>query len=90
MIFSQKAFLLLTAILCICASSLSGADDAIEPVTPNASPEARALLEFLYSTSGKYTETRGSYCLAHFESSGETKCNEPRLFPRAIRDLSGV
>jgi|GEM_PF-114582 len=27
------------------------------PVTPNASPEARALLKFLYSISGKYTLT---------------------------------
>lgn len=28
-----------------------------EPVTPNASPEAKALLEFFYSISGKYTLT---------------------------------
>jgi len=57
MIFSQKTFLLLTTISCIYTSSLFGADDAIKPVTPNASPEAKALLEFLYSTSGKYTLT---------------------------------
>src|SRR5580658_7779216 len=28
-----------------------------DPVVPNASPEARALLEFLYSISGKHTLT---------------------------------
>ena len=28
-----------------------------EPVTPNASPEARALLDFVYTLSGKYTLT---------------------------------
>ena len=30
---------------------------AQEPVTPHASPEAKALLEFIYSISGKYTLT---------------------------------
>jgi len=55
--FSQKTFLLITAISCVYTSSLFGADDAIEPVTPNSSPEAKALLKFLYSTSGKYTLT---------------------------------
>lgn len=30
---------------------------AQEPVTPNASPEAKALLKFIYSISGKYTLT---------------------------------
>lgn len=30
---------------------------AAEPVTPNASPEAKALLEFIYSISGTYTLT---------------------------------
>ncbi|MCK4879394.1 MAG: hypothetical protein KAS82_02000 [Bacteroidales bacterium] len=30
---------------------------AQEPVTPNVSPEAKALLEFIYSISGKYTLT---------------------------------
>lgn len=55
--FKQEAFLLLAIILCTCASPILRADSAIKPVTPNASPEARALLEFLYSTSGKYTLT---------------------------------
>ena len=57
MVFSQNTFLLLTATLCLCASSLYSADDHIKPVTPDASSEAKALLEFLYSTSGKYTLT---------------------------------
>jgi mannan endo-1,4-beta-mannosidase len=37
--------------------SLWGADTAIEPVTPNASPEARALLELLHRAAGKYVFT---------------------------------
>jgi len=37
--------------------SLWGADPVIEPVTPNASPEARALLELLHRTAGKYVFT---------------------------------
>ena len=37
--------------------SISGSDKNIKPVTPNPSPEAVALLKFLYSISGKYTLT---------------------------------
>lgn len=37
--------------------SLAGADTGIQPVAPNASPEARALLELLCRTSGKYIFT---------------------------------
>jgi mannan endo-1,4-beta-mannosidase len=36
---------------------LSSSLFAVEPVTPNASPEARALLNLFYSISGKYTLT---------------------------------
>jgi mannan endo-1,4-beta-mannosidase len=43
-----------TSILITCFFSLSF---AIEPVTPNASPEAKALLELFYRISGKYTLT---------------------------------
>ena len=53
----QKTFSLFTTLLCISTFSLSAAADSIKPVTPNASPEARALLKFLYSISGKYSLT---------------------------------
>jgi len=36
---------------------LLSAGNTIKPVTPNASPEAKALLEFIYSISGTYTLT---------------------------------
>jgi mannan endo-1,4-beta-mannosidase len=55
--FKKKCFGLLIAILCIYQSSLTGSDAVIKPVTPKASPEAVALLKFLYSISGKYTLT---------------------------------
>ena len=55
--FKLKSFLLCATILFICASSLFGTEDSIKPVTPDASAEAKALLKFLYSISGKYTLT---------------------------------
>ncbi len=55
--FRQITLWLLTGLFCIGASSLFGSDDAIEPVTPNASPQAKALLQLLYSISGKHTMT---------------------------------
>ena len=55
--FRQKTFWLIAIILGIGFSSLFGSDDTIQPVTPNASPEVKALLKFLYSISGKYTLT---------------------------------
>src|SRR6185503_20209418 len=36
---------------------LFGESDAAQPVTPNASPEARALLQLLHDISGKHTLT---------------------------------
>lgn len=41
----------------MCTSSPSETGNSPKPVTSNASPEAIALLEFLYSISGKYTLT---------------------------------
>ena len=38
-------------------AALWGAGTAIQPVSPNASPEAKALLEFLHRNSGKYILT---------------------------------
>jgi len=55
--FRQITFWLFTGLLYIGASLLFGSEGTIEPVTPNASPEARALLQLLYSISGKYTLT---------------------------------
>jgi mannan endo-1,4-beta-mannosidase len=53
----QITLWLLTGLLCIGASSVFGSEGTIEPVTPNASREAKALLQLLHSISGKYTLT---------------------------------
>ncbi len=50
-------YLLFIALLSIYSSQIFGSDNDIKPVTPNASPEAKALLKFIYSISGKYTLT---------------------------------
>jgi mannan endo-1,4-beta-mannosidase len=52
--FRQKPLWHITALLFIGTSVLSASDGQTEPVTPNASPEAKALLKFIYSISGKY------------------------------------
>ncbi|MFC1569269.1 glycosyl hydrolase [bacterium] len=41
----------------LCSTFLFSANQAIKPVTPKASPEARALLKLLVDISGKYTLT---------------------------------
>jgi mannan endo-1,4-beta-mannosidase len=43
------------AIVILAATSLFGQTETIKPATPNASPEAKALLQLLYHLSGKYT-----------------------------------
>lgn len=43
--------------MALVSATLFGADSAIKPVTPQASPEAAALLEMIYAISGKYTLT---------------------------------
>ena len=55
--YRQITSWLFTGLLCAGASPLFGSEGSIKPVTPNASPEANALLQFLYSISGKYTLT---------------------------------
>lgn len=55
--FKQITFCLLAGLLCIGVSSLPGSAGATDPVTPNVSPESKALLQLLYSISGKYTLT---------------------------------
>ena len=47
----------LAVMLCLGASSLFGFGGDAKPVTPEASPEAKALLKFFYDISGKYTLT---------------------------------
>jgi mannan endo-1,4-beta-mannosidase len=57
MTFSRKTICLTLALVCLVASSLFSLDKNIKPVTPHASPEAQALLRFIYSISGQYTLT---------------------------------
>jgi mannan endo-1,4-beta-mannosidase len=54
--FRQITFVLV-AIVCVLPVSLFGQAAPAKPVTPNASPEARALLQLIYNLSGKYTLT---------------------------------
>lgn len=54
--FRQTIYWLI-ALFFIFPLALFSSDNTIKPVTPNASPEAEALLKFLYSISGKYTLT---------------------------------
>jgi len=42
---------------CLWSSLLLGFENNLKPVTPDASPEAQALLKFIYSISGDYTLT---------------------------------
>ena len=55
--FHQRIFWLSLSLLCLGFSSLLSSDNNIKLVTPNASPEAQALLKFIYSISGDYTLT---------------------------------
>ena len=55
--FHQRIFWLSIALLCLGSSSLLSSDNNFKLVTPNASPEAQALLKFIYSISGEYTLT---------------------------------
>ena len=57
MAFLRKTCSLNLFILCIAASPIFGLDKDIKPVTPKASPEAQALLNFVYRISGQYTLT---------------------------------
>ena len=57
--FKQMAVGLLLSLVCgACSTVKSGKSNSDPaPVTPNASPEARALLKFIYSLSGQHTLT---------------------------------
>ncbi|MEO5893139.1 MAG: glycosyl hydrolase [Ferruginibacter sp.] len=48
---------ILTSFVFVLAFSLPAFSQKATPVTPRASPEAKALLQFLYSINGKYTLT---------------------------------
>jgi mannan endo-1,4-beta-mannosidase len=52
----QRSLLILPALI-LTVSPLSGIGEPGRPVTPKASPEAVALLNFFYTVSGKYTLT---------------------------------
>jgi mannan endo-1,4-beta-mannosidase len=56
MILKKISLGLFLAIFCATASTLF-ADDAVKPVTPDASPEAVKLLQYIYSISGNHTMT---------------------------------
>ncbi len=53
----QKTILFLSALLLLGIDSMIAQKCSIQPVTKNASPEARALLKFFYSISGEYLLT---------------------------------
>lgn len=53
----QKAVLCFSTIMFLVANTVTAQKCSIEPVTKNASPEARALLKFFYSISGEYLLT---------------------------------
>jgi mannan endo-1,4-beta-mannosidase len=56
MILKKISLGLFLAIFCATASTLF-ADDDVKPVTPDASPEAVKLLQYIYSISGNHTMT---------------------------------
>src|ERR1700690_2196482 len=53
----RAGFLGLMGLLCLQVSLLRGADNLVQPVTPDASPEAVQLLNFFYRISGQHTLT---------------------------------
>jgi mannan endo-1,4-beta-mannosidase len=55
--FRQQRFWLIILIWCLNNSILISANGSFKPVAPNAAPEAKALLKFIYSISGQYTLT---------------------------------
>jgi mannan endo-1,4-beta-mannosidase len=51
----KHTLIIIAAVLLICLNSCTTSTINPEPVNPNASPEAKALLKFLYDIQGKYT-----------------------------------
>ncbi len=61
-IFRKLVFGLIWGFIFLESSSLFGADDSFQPVTPNLSAEAVSLLRYLYGISGQHTLT-GQHCV---------------------------
>jgi mannan endo-1,4-beta-mannosidase len=57
----MRIFFALVLGVLICRSPLFGSGDTTKPVSPNASPEAVELLQYLYGISGHYT-LAGQHC----------------------------
>jgi mannan endo-1,4-beta-mannosidase len=55
--FRQMKIWVMMLVLFLGFTALLGSENSIIPVTPNASPEAKALLKLMYDISGKYTLT---------------------------------
>jgi mannan endo-1,4-beta-mannosidase len=53
----RVGFQMLVGLLCLHVSALGGAESLVQPVTPDASPEAVELLNFLHRISGQHTLT---------------------------------
>ena len=52
-----RQYIILPALMLICYSAVFGQSETAKPVSSNASPEAKALLQLIYNLSGKYTLT---------------------------------
>jgi mannan endo-1,4-beta-mannosidase len=52
-----NSILLIIILMIFTSLNILASEKNIQPVSPNASPEAKALLEMIYSISGKYTLT---------------------------------
>ncbi len=53
----QKIVFLFIPVVFLCSVVSTAQDNSMKPVTPNASPEARAVLQLFYRISGKYILT---------------------------------
>ena len=66
----MKNITVLAVALLMVPTFLFGQAKPIKPVSPNASPEAKALLQLLYNLSGKYTLTgQHNFASAHDRNS---------------------
>ncbi len=53
----MRRLVFIPVVIAMAALSAFGQNETIKPATPNASPEAKALLQLIYNLSGKYTLT---------------------------------
>ncbi len=54
---SMRHIFILSALFAVCSSSLFAQVETAKPASPNASPEAKALLQLIYNLSGNHTLT---------------------------------